>query len=119
MGIERTCNNLPVHTQPSGEARQMRQRQPLEQPKRDQRGGKQRQQSSEHQQDHDDPSHARRNPRGRWRTERIVRSEEHTSELQSLMRISYDVFCLKKKTAKKLPDPKTRTYHTTLHVNIL
>src|SRR3546814_6578490 len=27
-----------------------------------------------------------------------VRSEEHTSELQSLMRISYDVFCLKKKT---------------------
>src|SRR3546814_7019013 len=27
----------------------------------------------------------------------IVRSEEHTSELQSLMRISYTVFCLKKK----------------------
>src|SRR3546814_1542430 len=27
----------------------------------------------------------------------IPRSEEHTSELQSLMRISYDVFCLKKK----------------------
>src|SRR3546814_4044387 len=27
----------------------------------------------------------------------IKRSEEHTSELQSLMRISYDVFCLKKK----------------------
>src|SRR3546814_8623429 len=27
-----------------------------------------------------------------------LRSEEHTSELQSLMRISYDVFCLKKKT---------------------
>src|SRR3546814_10075529 len=27
----------------------------------------------------------------------IDRSEEHTSELQSLMRISYDVFCLKKK----------------------
>src|SRR3546814_8630812 len=27
-----------------------------------------------------------------------VRSEEHTSELQSLMRISYAVFCLKKKT---------------------
>src|SRR3546814_9580264 len=26
------------------------------------------------------------------------RSEEHTSELKSLMRISYDVFCLKKKT---------------------
>src|SRR3546814_5720888 len=29
------------------------------------------------------------------------RSEEHTSELQSLMRISYAVFCLKKKTHKK------------------
>src|SRR3546814_2652252 len=29
--------------------------------------------------------------------ERAVRSEEHTSELQSLMRISYAVFCLKKK----------------------
>src|SRR3546814_4888448 len=29
------------------------------------------------------------------------RSEEHTSELQSLMRISYAVFCLKKKKARK------------------
>src|SRR3546814_6914803 len=29
-----------------------------------------------------------------------VRSEEHTSELQSLMRISYAVFCLRKKTAQ-------------------
>src|SRR3546814_18203445 len=29
-----------------------------------------------------------------------VRSEEHTSELQSLMRISYAVFCLKKKKTK-------------------
>src|SRR3546814_4461410 len=35
----------------------------------------------------------------------IVRSEEHTSELQSLMRISYAVFCLKKK--------KTLNYTTT------
>src|SRR3546814_10020892 len=33
------------------------------------------------------------------------RSEEHTSELQSLMRISYAVFCLKKKNHKK---PHTR-----------
>src|SRR3546814_2767249 len=33
------------------------------------------------------------------------RSEEHTSELQSLMRISYAVFCLKKKT-----DQKTNTH---------
>src|SRR3546814_6812037 len=32
-----------------------------------------------------------------WKLKRAVhRSEEHTSELQSLMRISYDVFCLKK-----------------------
>src|SRR3546814_10029251 len=30
----------------------------------------------------------------------VARSEEHTSELQSLMRISYAVFCLKKKTKK-------------------
>src|SRR3546814_8080439 len=30
-----------------------------------------------------------------------ARSEEHTSELQSLMRISYAVFCLKKKNKKK------------------
>src|SRR3546814_10439967 len=30
----------------------------------------------------------------------VTRSEEHTSELQSLMRISYAVFCLKKKTTK-------------------
>src|SRR3546814_3919227 len=34
------------------------------------------------------------------------RSEEHTSELQSLMRISYAVFCLKK---------KKKTYHTHYH----
>src|SRR3546814_7672757 len=32
--------------------------------------------------------------------EKPVRSEEHTSELQSLMRISYAVFCLKKKTTR-------------------
>src|SRR3546814_2425101 len=36
--------------------------------------------------------------RSRQRSERVERSEEHTSELQSLMRISYAVFCLKKKT---------------------
>src|SRR3546814_5720413 len=32
----------------------------------------------------------------------IIRSEEHTSELQSLMRSSYAVFCLKKKRIKKI-----------------
>src|SRR3546814_6521112 len=37
---------------------------------------------------------------------RILRSEEHTSELQSLMRISYAVFCLKK---KKTSEKRTHT----------
>src|SRR3546814_6849779 len=37
---------------------------------------------------------------------RRLRSEEHTSELQSLMRISYAVFCLKKKKKVK-PNQKT------------
>src|SRR3546814_4512915 len=39
----------------------------------------------------------RRQAIARRRLARIGRSEEHTSELQSLMRISYAVFCLKKK----------------------
>src|SRR3546814_5712617 len=39
------------------------------------------------------------------------RSEEHTSELQSLMRISYAVFCLKKKKTAHV-----NTTHTTLHL---
>src|SRR3546814_6503934 len=39
------------------------------------------------------PLSSRERPEGH-----VARSEEHTSELQSLMRISYDVFCLKKKT---------------------
>src|SRR3546814_5723088 len=33
---------------------------------------------------------------------RMIRSEEHTSELQSLMRISYAVFCLKKKKKQQI-----------------
>src|SRR3546814_7334208 len=37
---------------------------------------------------------------------RACRSEEHTSELQSLMRISYAVFCLKKKKKNKEHDKK-------------
>src|SRR3546814_3462022 len=48
-------------------------------------------------------------PRGNWaeaQKERWVRSEEHTSELQSLMRNSYAVFCLKKK--KKLYKTQTK-----------
>src|SRR3546814_2577660 len=38
---------------------------------------------------------------GRFLSNRNLRSEEHTSELQSLMRISYAVFCLKKKNNNK------------------
>src|SRR3546814_4816646 len=37
-------------------------------------------------------------PARQFFSSRPIRSEEHTSELQSLMRISYAVFCLKKKT---------------------
>src|SRR3546814_6806590 len=45
-------------------------------------------------------------------TSRITRSEEHTSELQSLMRISYAVFCLKKKKKQQSSRPFTATVHT-------
>src|SRR3546814_6903180 len=41
------------------------------------------------------------------------RSEEHTSELQSLMRISYAVFCLKKKKNKKQKIEKRQTNRST------
>src|SRR3546814_8463632 len=52
-----------------------------------------------------DPGRPRHPPdRGR------MRSEEHTSELQSLMRISYAVFCLKKKTNTT---PEQNTQHKT------
>src|SRR3546814_5310707 len=54
-------------------------------------------------------------PQGRWE----ARSEEHTSELQSLMRISYAVFCLKKKNKtiintimNKQLQTKPNPYHT-------
>src|SRR3546814_6990006 len=40
--------------------------------------------------------------RGWWGTPAAFRSEEHTSELQSLMSISYGVFCLKKKKKHKI-----------------
>src|SRR3546814_3363538 len=39
------------------------------------------------------------------------RSEEHTSELQSLMRISYAVFCLKKKTKKRIKVTNTQLHN--------
>src|SRR3546814_1821861 len=40
----------------------------------------------------------------------LSRSEEHTSELQSLMRISYAVFCLKKKNNKNIPKTNNTIY---------
>src|SRR3546814_7310773 len=40
------------------------------------------------------------------------RSEEHTSELQSLMRISYAVFCLKKKIISNIVTSKRKTTNT-------
>src|SRR3546814_4699862 len=51
----------------------------------------------------------------------FYRSEEHTSELQSLMRISYAVFCLKKKKSLREvqnvrpKDQRNQTYATQLH----
>src|SRR3546814_6536316 len=42
------------------------------------------------------------------RDDRQARSEEHTSELQSLMRISYAVFCLKKKNTETTDDQRTK-----------
>src|SRR3546814_12271718 len=47
-----------------------------------------------------------------WRARRHrKRSEEHTSELQSLMRISYAVFCLKKKNNQKYRYRNVATAH--------
>src|SRR3546814_1309528 len=67
---------------------------------------------------HRDPASVRRSGlsdmfgiAGFWKYRPIWRSEEHTSGLQSLMRISYAVFCLKKK--KKL------IRNTYLHVSLM
>src|SRR3546814_7285132 len=49
------------------------------------------------------------------------RSEEHTSELQSLMRISYAVFCLKKKpntVKKQLHSHNNKAHQITIHNHI-
>src|SRR3546814_8599108 len=45
------------------------------------------------------------------------RSEEHTSELQSLMRSSYAVFCLKKTTHHKYINTRVITTHKTQHTS--
>src|SRR3546814_3800159 len=47
------------------------------------------------------------------RPRNAARSEEHTSELQSLMRISYAVFCLKKKNTQN--DTHTTTTNTNIN----
>src|SRR3546814_10917774 len=67
---------------------------------------------------------------GAWQTVHYRRSEEHTSELQSLMRTSYAVYCLKKK--KQTPSSSSQKHtniqrdttnniphrrHTTTHTN--
>src|SRR3546814_1916363 len=52
-------------------------------------------------------------------TDLSARSEEHTSELQSLMRISYAVFCLKKKTLNQTPKSHSETTkHKSIHTYI-
>src|SRR3546814_2408398 len=48
-------------------------------------------------------------------SESIERSEEHTSELQSLMRISYAVFCLKKKKKQLTYTSAQHTKHAAHH----
>src|SRR3546814_10435726 len=50
--------------------------------------------------------------------EAVGRSEEHTSELQSLMRISYAVFCLKKITSLQTTPRTHLLYSTTLTFTI-
>src|SRR3546814_4416899 len=54
------------------------------------------------------PASAPRAGHGAARQRRQRRSEEHTSELQSLMRISYAVFCLKKKKTTRSDSPSER-----------
>src|SRR3546814_4341446 len=48
-----------------------------------------------------------------------LRSEEHTSELQSLMRISYAVFCLKKKNKDdtRAHQSLNRSYHSLTYIH--
>src|SRR3546814_7383697 len=60
-----------------------------------------------------DRGHRRRNRGCAGCQRRTGRSEEHTSELQSLMRISYAVFCLKKTKNRKLYEQLKTTYDNT------
>src|SRR3546814_3746175 len=48
-----------------------------------------------------------------------TRSEEHTSELQSLMRISYAAFCLKKKNILHISNPLENTLHVDYYIILI
>src|SRR3546814_999870 len=71
------------------------------------------------------PPSGRSRPRRSWtleynhghyhRAAELRRSEEHTSELQSLMRISYAVFCLKKKKQTKTKSKRNTKKSNTRH----
>src|SRR3546814_8124110 len=64
-----------------------------------------------HREDRSAQDHPQQDRDRRSHLHQPVRSEEHTSELQSLMRISYAVFCLKKKTKENI---KTTRKHITI-----
>src|SRR3546814_1870584 len=75
---------------------------------RSKKGGWQRQTNA---QEYSGPTYVR------WPSH-LPRSEEHTSELQSLMRISYAVFCLKKKNKKKHKQTHApKTHHIKQQLN--
>src|SRR3546814_2428549 len=61
--------------------------------------------------DHDDHPEGERDQQPRGARAQEGRSEEHTSELQSLMRISYAVFCLKKKKNNTQNQEQNKTNH--------
>src|SRR3546814_9936179 len=58
--------------------------------------------------DTSDPDAPTRQRRTTPSADAVTRSEEHTSELQSLMRISYAVFCLQKKINMRIQPPVLR-----------
>src|SRR3546814_8179670 len=71
---------------------------------------------SQHPEDEDENIAVQRTPRffgvnAAGDQNRPDRSEEHTSELQSLMRISYAVFCLKKKKQEKTTHKSTKSHN--------
>src|SRR3546814_9981765 len=69
----------------------------------------------EHRRDHARDGKAHQH--GHHDREAEIRSEEHTSELQSLMRISYAVFCLKKKKLRKQIINKNRSAPKMINTN--